>query len=143
LSRPETTGDITAVLSWKDRVFAAWESGKTGTKIGVSVFKRGKKIDELEIPEGHRQPISQILIFGSWIVACCSNELLVWKSANYEYYTAITPPRSGFAKSGKSLSGVICNMPTFLNKVFVGRQDGSVEIWNLRTGFVASSPPSL
>lgn len=25
-------------------------------------------------------------------------------------------------------------MPTYLNKIFVGRQDGSVEIWNLSTG---------
>jgi U3 small nucleolar RNA-associated protein 21 len=38
----------------------------------------------------------------------------------------------------------MCNMPTYLNKVFVGRNDGAVDIWNLRSGKLLHTlqPPS-
>jgi U3 small nucleolar RNA-associated protein 21 len=132
LTRPQTEGDVTAIASWRDRVFAAWSGNG---KIGVSVFKRGKRIDELEATDDLDEPIHQVLIFGSWIVGCCSTKIVVWKSAGYEYYTILMPPHPGRRDANKILSG-ICNMPTFLNKIFVGRDDGSVEIWNVSTGSV-------
>lgn len=133
LTRPQTEGDITAIASWKDRAFAAWSGG---IRIGVSIFKRGKRIDVLEVPDDQDEPIHQLLIFGSWIVGCCASRIVVWKSANYEYYTTLVPPRSGGRKAGAVLSGGISSMPTFLNKIFVGRGDGGVEIWNVSTGLV-------
>ncbi|KAH0541505.1 hypothetical protein FGG08_004046 [Glutinoglossum americanum] len=141
LTRPQTEGDITAVTSWKDKVFAAWSSG---AKIGISVFKRGKQIDELETPDDLDEPVHQLLIFGSWIVGCCSAKIVVWRSANYEYYTTLAPPRSGRRDTGTILSGGISSMPTFLNKIFAGRGDGGVEIWNVSTGKLVYTilPPS-
>ncbi|KAH0551639.1 hypothetical protein GP486_007144, partial [Trichoglossum hirsutum] len=142
LTRPQTEGDITAIVSWKDRVFAAWSEGTT--RIGVSVFKRGKRVGVLEVPDDLDEPIGQLLIFGSWIVGCCASKIVVWKSANHEHYTTLVPPRSGGRKAGAVLSGGVTSMPTFLNKIFVGRADGGVEIWNVSTGKLIYTilPPS-
>lgn len=85
---------------------------------------------ELEGVSSMNEPIKKLLIFGSWIVGCCATRIEVWKSTTNEHYTTITPT----ASSGASLTGDICNMPTLLNKAFVGKQDGSVEMWNVSTG---------
>ena len=98
------------------------------------VYKRGKKIAELEIPPDSKEPIDQIIIFGTWIVGCCANRVEVWKSGNYEHYTTVAPLPSRMKTAASTLSGCICNMPTFLNKILVGKNDGSVDIWNVNTG---------
>ncbi|MCJ1402943.1 hypothetical protein MMC11_006164 [Xylographa trunciseda] len=145
ITRPETPEDITATFAWKDRVFAAWGGTLAEGESGVWVFKRGKRIAELERPAGMNESISQLLIFGSWIVGCCSTRLEVWKSGTYEHYTTIKSSRSRAGRGSETLSGVFCNMPTLLNKILVGKQDGSVEIWNLSTGnlIYTITPPKL
>ncbi|KAI9886830.1 MAG: hypothetical protein M1823_001329 [Watsoniomyces obsoletus] len=130
LTRPSTPEPITATVAWKDFVLAAW-GGEDAGSVGVWVFKRGKKVAELEIIPGAKGRINQLLVFGSWIVGCCSNQIHVWKSASYEYYTTLTP--TGSREDGV-LSGGICTLPTFLNKIIAGRRDGSIEIWNVSTG---------
>lgn len=134
VTRPQTPGIITATAAWRERVFAAWKDHGSDSS-GVWVFKRGKKIDEVEMPPGSHEPIRQLLIFGTWIIACCENQIQVWKSTSYEHYTTLVPSGARTGKGRRTLSGVICTMPTFLNKIFVGRQDGSVEIWNVGTGY--------
>ena len=144
LTRPQTPDDITATLAWKDRVFAAWGGEATGGHVGVWVFKRGKKVGELDRPPGLSESINQLVIFGSWIVGGSSTRIEVWKSATYEHYTTLTPTIPRKAGQGRILSGGICNMPTYLNKIFVGKQDGGLDIWNLRTGKLIYTilPPS-
>lgn len=102
-------------------------------------------MEELVLPAGSSEPITQILIFGSWIVGCRANQIEVWKSTTYEHYTTIMPASSRSVKEGGALSGGITNMPTFLNKIMVGKRDGSVDIWNLNTGKLIYTilPPSL
>ncbi|CAF9930300.1 MAG: hypothetical protein ALECFALPRED_004572 [Alectoria fallacina] len=134
LTRPQTPADITATVAWKDRVFAAWGGEAASSDVGVWVFKRGKKVAELERPLRLSESINRLLVFGSWIVGSCSTRIEVWKSATYEHYTTLTPTMSKKAGQGAILSGGICNMPTYLNKAFVGKQDGSLDIWNLSTG---------
>jgi U3 small nucleolar RNA-associated protein 21 len=140
LTRPQTPEIITSTLAWKDRVFASW-GGASGSSPGMWVFKRGKKIAELPIPEDLDQSIKQITIFGSWIVGCCSTRIEVWRSTSYEHYTTIYPTSN--SKGGNSLTA-ICTMPTYLNKIFAGRKDGGVEIWNISTGKLIYTvlPPS-
>ena len=133
-SRPQTPAIITATYAWKDRVFAAWGGQATGSNVGVWVFKRGKRIAELELPERLYEPIRQITVFGTWIIGCCLTRVEVWKSATHEHYTTITPPRLSKSTAAQSLSGAISHLPTFLNKIFLGKQDGGVDIWNLSTG---------
>ncbi|KAI9681428.1 MAG: hypothetical protein M1817_002712 [Caeruleum heppii] len=146
LSRPETPASITATAAWKDRVFAAWGNPHDGVSSvssqGIWVFKRGKKTDELECPSGLAEPVQQLLVFGSWIVACCHTRIEVWQSTSYEHYTTLFPPSSGHGSD--VLAGKVCNMPTYLNKIFSARMDGKLEIWNLSTGKLVYTilPPS-
>lgn len=115
-------------------VLAAWGGEEPGSQRGIWSFKRGKKVDELELPQGLDENISQLLVFGAWIVGCCSTRIEVWKSTTLEHYTTLTAPFSRHGGSRNLLTGGICNMPTYLNKILAGRQDGSVEIWNVSTG---------
>ena len=125
-------------------MFAAWGGEAQGSHVGVWVFKRGKRVGELEVPRDLSESISRIAVFGSWIVGCCSTRIEVWKSTTYEHYTTLTSTLSRKASQGSVFSGCLCNMPTFLNKIFAGRGDGSVEIWNLSTGKLIYTilPPS-
>lgn len=115
-------------------MFAAWGGGVAEKDVGLWVFKRGKKIGELVMPAGSFEPITQVLIFGSWVLACRLNQIEVWRSTTYEHYTTILPAGLRSLKGGGTLSGGITHMPTFLNKIVVGKRDGSVEIWNLNSG---------
>ncbi|KZZ97229.1 snoRNA binding protein [Ascosphaera apis ARSEF 7405] len=134
LTRPQTPGPISATCSWKAYVFAAWDaSGLPGQSSGIWVFKRGKKVAEIPMPTD-TEKIDKILVFGSWIVGCCGRRIEVWKSATFEHYTTLLPPASGLPSENNILTGAVCTMPTYLNKIFVGRVDGAVDIWNLSTG---------
>ncbi|KAK3352394.1 Utp21 specific WD40 associated putative domain-containing protein [Lasiosphaeria hispida] len=142
VTRPQTPADITATYAWKEKVYAAWGDARNGEPQGIWVFQRGKKVAELELPVDLDQPIRQILIFGTWIVACALTRIEVWKSTTMEHYTTIF---SSATKQGDNeLTGGVCNMPTFLNKIFIGRRDGWVEIWNVSTGKLIYTilPPS-
>ncbi|OCK86302.1 WD repeat-containing protein 36 [Lepidopterella palustris CBS 459.81] len=128
ITRPQTPETITASTSWKDQVLAAWGGEEPQAARGVWVFKRGKKVDELELPRFMEENIKQLLVFGAWIVGCCSSKIEVWKSSTLEHYTTL------HGTSANLLSGGVCNMPTYLNKIFAGMQDGTIAIWNLSTG---------
>ncbi|KAI4196976.1 MAG: hypothetical protein LQ348_002216 [Seirophora lacunosa] len=131
ITRPQTPAPITATVAWKEKVLAAWAGGGTN---GVWIFQRGRQVGELEMPIDLEEPIEELIVFGAWIVARCVTRIEVWKSASYEHYTTITPTLSHAPAARNTLSGGVCNMPTFLNKVLVGKQDGSVDIWNVSTG---------
>lgn len=128
ITRPQTPENISATLAWKKVVFAAWSGSKHNSARGVWVFQRGKKVAELEPPRGGIEEIRRLVVLGEWIVGCGTTKLEVWRTATLEHYTTLQ------GASASALSGCICNMPTYLNKIFVGRRDGSVEIWNLSTG---------
>ncbi|KAL8826877.1 MAG: hypothetical protein Q9191_003528 [Dirinaria sp. TL-2023a] len=130
LTRPQTPSEITASCAWRDRVLAAWGGEVQGSHVGVWAFKRGRKVAELEMPKRSNESIRKLLVFGAWTVGCCSTSIEVWKSATCEHYTTITPRGS----SGAPLPGEVCNMPTMLNKLLVGKNDGTVEMWNVSTG---------
>jgi U3 small nucleolar RNA-associated protein 21 len=126
-TRPQTPEDITATLAWKRVVLTAWGGDDADAARGVWLFQRGLKTGELEVPRGMQENVAQLLVFGAWIVGCCASRIEVWKSSTLEHYTTLQ------GASSSPLSGSICTMPTYLNKIFAGRQDGSVEIWNLST----------
>lgn len=132
VTRPQTLADITATYAWASRVYAAWGDPRNGESQGFWVFQRGNKVAELELPPDLDQPIRQILIFGSWIVGCAVSRIEIWKSSTLEHYTTLFPVASG--KGDNELTGGVCNMPTYLNKICAGRKDGWVEIWNVSTG---------
>ena len=126
ITRPQTPETITASAAWKDKVFAAWGGdGPDATQRGVWMFQRGKKEAELEMPTGWRENVKRFCIFGSWIVGVCETQMLVWKTANLEMYTTLQ------GISPIPFTDCMASLPTFLNKIIVGRHDGSSEIWNV------------
>lgn len=129
VTRPQTPGPITATASFGGQLLAAWATSGSQSTRGVWIFNRGKKVGQLRLPVELDEDIVQILQYGSWIVGCCSTRIEVWSSTTFEHYTTLMPPFSD-----NVLTGGICTMPTFTNKIFAGREDGSVEIWNVGTG---------
>lgn len=142
MTRPQTPCDITATCAWKQQVFAAWGDSRHGESQGLWVFQRGKKIGELELPADLQQPIRQIIVFGAWVIACGLTRIEVFKNETLEHYTTLYTMAA--EKGNNELTGGICTMPTYLNKIFAGRRDGWVEIWNVSTGKLVYTilPPS-
>ncbi|CAF3531640.1 hypothetical protein SNK03_011010 [Fusarium graminearum] len=131
ITRPQTPADITATLAWKQQIFAAWGGSTKGEPQGVWIFQRGKKVNELVLPSDLNEPIQQIQVLGTWTIVAALTRIEIFKTATLEHYTTIhtTPASNG----GNEITGGIVSMPTFLNKIFVGRKDGWVEIWNVST----------
>ncbi|KAI0852989.1 WD domain-containing protein [Daldinia vernicosa] len=142
ITRPQTPSTITATCAWKQKVFVAWGDSREGSSQGIWIFQRGKKVGELELPSDLHEPIKQILVFGSWVVACGLTRIEVWKTTTLEHYTTLFTMAS--KKLDNELTGGICTMPTYLNKIFAGRRNGWVEIWNISTGKLIYTilPPS-
>lgn len=143
MTSPQTPFEITATCAWKGKVLAAWgDPSKGASHQGIWVFQRGKKVGQLELPSDLQQPIKQILVFGSWVVACSTTRIEVWKATTFEHYTTLYTMAT--RKGDNELTGGICTMPTYLNKIFAGRRDGWVEIWNVSTGNLIYTllPPS-
>ena len=144
ITRPQTPQVITASIAWKDKIIAAWggadndDGAEQRSSVGLWVFKRGKREAELELPKGWDHIVRAFCIFGSWIVGVCENQLLVWKSATFELYTTLQ------GTSPVPFTSCVASLPTFLNKIIVGRQNGSVELWNVSTGKLVYTilPPS-
>jgi len=135
ITRPQTPGPITATTAWADKVVGAWVVEEAGRKSrGVWIYKRGKKVAEVEMPLELDEDVVELLIYGSWIIGCCTTRIEVWKSESLEHYTSLLPPFSATGGQSLVLTGGICYMPTYTNKIFAGREDGSVEIWNVSTG---------
>ncbi|KAJ5550716.1 Small-subunit processome Utp21 [Penicillium sp. DV-2018c] len=143
LTRPQTPEIITATCAWQDKVFAAWGHLRPQSPGGIWVFKRGKRIAVLEGPTDLKGPIKNLVVFGSWIVGCWAGGLEIWRTGTYEHYASLRPQAIRGSSSEQVYSGVMCNMPTYLNKMFVGRSDGAVDIWNLRSGKLLHTLPAL
>ncbi|CAK7265827.1 rRNA-processing protein utp21 [Sporothrix epigloea] len=127
----ESDGDDDDGGSGNERKDNVGTRTKSATQ-GVWIFQRGRKVGELPIPRDLTEPVRQILIFGTWIVGLAKTRIEIWKSTTLEHYTTLQPTAS--SPGGNELTGGMCTMPTFLNKLFVGRADGWVEIWNVSSG---------
>ncbi|KAI5795714.1 Utp21 specific WD40 associated putative domain-containing protein [Geopyxis carbonaria] len=126
VSSPPTPGVITRVVAHRDVVYAAF-SYADGSP-GVWVFRRGKKVGELEgLGEGEGGRYGawvELIVFGEWVVGALDRGLVVWRRDGGECYTVI------------EVEGTVAlvHPSAFLNKVVVGRRNGDVEVWNVKTG---------
>lgn len=129
ITRPQTPGQITATTAWKDFVLSAWAKPVNGhVSAGVWIYKRGKQVAELATPRPIDEEIQSLTVFGSWIVGSTRSRLHVWTTSTLEHYATLqTNPDVPFTATATTL-------PTLLNKVLVGKTDGSVEIWNVSSG---------
>lgn len=135
VTRPQTPGDITASVAARETVYGAWAQGG---RVGVWAFRRGRREAELEVPRGWRAGVKALCCFGGWLVGVCETAMLVWKAGRAELYTTL------HGASPLPFTGCVSSLPTFLNKLIVGRQDGSAEIWNVSSGKLIYTllPPS-
>lgn len=128
VSSPATPGLIRRVVAHKDLVYAAFDD----ELIRVWIFKRGKKIAELEpvrtLQSGGKRDgrWRELLIFGDWVVGAFDWGLVVWRRTTGEVYTEIEVVGEVTA---------LVHPSTFLNKVVVGKANGSLEIWNVKTRY--------
>ncbi|KAI5360775.1 Putative small-subunit processome, Utp21, WD40/YVTN repeat-like-containing domain superfamily [Septoria linicola] len=138
ITRPQTPEIVTASTAWKDKIVAAWGSDDAYSERGVWVMKRGKKEAEVEWPAECDENVQAFCILGSWLVGVCDTQLLIWKTTTFELHTTLR------GISPIPFTKCISGLPTFLNKILVGRQDGSAEIWNISSGKLVYTvlPPS-
>ncbi|KAJ5110725.1 hypothetical protein N7532_001260 [Penicillium argentinense] len=141
LTRPQTPEIITATYAWQDKVFAAWGHLRPRSPGGIWVFKRGKRVATLDSPS-LGAPIERLIVFGSWVVGCWAGGLEVWKTGTNEHYASLRPRSTPGTSEDQVYARILCNMPTYLNKIFVGRNDGAIDIWNLRSGKLIHTLPA-
>ncbi|KAF8469092.1 Utp21 specific WD40 associated putative domain-containing protein [Kalaharituber pfeilii] len=130
LSSPCTPADIRRVAAWKEYIYAAFGGTVADTAHGVWVFRRGKKVAELESPLGgwNKDGWKELLIFGDWVVGAFGNgEMVIWKVSTKEVHTEIQSTKGG------EILGVV-HPSTYLNKIVVARIRGELQIWNVKTG---------
>lgn len=133
VSSPATPGTIRRVVAHKDVVYAAFDDAL----IRVWIFKRGKKIGELEPVKtqesgGKRDGRwRELLVFGEWIIGVFDWGLVVWKRETGEVYTEIEVATIG---GGGEVTAAV-HPSTFLNKVVLAKMDGVLEIWNVKTWY--------
>lgn len=134
ITRPLTPHDITASVAWKNQLYAAWYDHHVTERAGIWIYQRGKRVGELPLPEDVQEPIQSVVPLGSWLVACCITRVEVWNSATNEHRVSLHRPQNTAAGSRGFFTGVACSLPTYLNKIFLGTEDGSIEVYNVSTG---------
>jgi len=132
--------EITCIDTYQDLVY-------TSTSSSIHIFKRGKIVGRLLGPL--KSNISQFIVLGIQIIALNSDgsEMYIWttdtmgkfgnldflvlglKEMYAELYSTITFP-SGFVAT------TIQHPATYVNKVVIGSQTGSLAIYNIQTGLV-------
>ncbi|KAF8251672.1 Utp21-domain-containing protein [Wilcoxina mikolae CBS 423.85] len=123
VSSPPTPGLITRVVAYKD-VYAAFSDHGVA---GVWIFKRGKKVGELQKPAQKWGAWKELIVFGEWVIGAFERALVVWKKEGGEVYTEIEMGGKGGAIAA------VCHPSAYLNKLVVARRNGDLEIWNVKT----------
>ncbi|KAK5082364.1 rRNA-processing protein utp21 [Lithohypha guttulata] len=131
ISSPLCPHTITATCAYRDRVLVAWGHENAQRGSGVWVFRRGRLVAQLEQPQSPDRAIHKVLVLGNWIVGCGRKTVEVWKNDSYEHYTSISSTNS---TSQHADFTALCTLPTFVNKIFVGKSDGQLDIYNVSTG---------
>jgi U3 small nucleolar RNA-associated protein 21 len=130
VSSPPTPGMIARVVAHKDVVYVAFADTGTCGGGGVWIFKRGKKIGELQQPSQNWGARKELIVFGEWVVQAFAKALVVWRRETGEVYTEIEMG----GKSGAATA--VCHPSAYLNKLVVARRSGDLEIWNIKTRYL-------
>ncbi|BFZ56439.1 rRNA-processing protein utp21 [Savitreella phatthalungensis] len=96
-----------------------------GTGSAIVAQRRGKDVWSIDVGA----EVVDMVAFGTWLVAATSKpDFRVYNlGARDEEYATLS--LAGHA----AVTGML-HMPTYLNKVVIGRDDGTLELWNVRTG---------
>ncbi|KAF9344305.1 hypothetical protein BGX34_005797, partial [Mortierella sp. NVP85] len=115
-----TSAPITALATHGDIVFVA-----SGSEV-VS-FKRAKEVGRFSCGTDPRLSIASLEIFGQHIISICSdNTVKLNDHSTGEMYTTITFDSSFTVTT-------LIHPSTYLNKILIGSNQGTMQLWNIRT----------
>ncbi|KAG4304068.1 hypothetical protein PORY_002591 [Pneumocystis oryctolagi] len=132
---PKTEKKISFICSWNDFVFAAVEQE-------IFVYRKGKLVLELSMKQTCEGNIMLMDAFSGYLVTYTDrNHLTVWNVLSQGNFPGIFLNNCAYITEiyseiefGKK-SRVLCMIhpATYLNKLILGKIDGTLELWNIRT----------
>ncbi|KAG8363632.1 hypothetical protein BUALT_Bualt19G0042600 [Buddleja alternifolia] len=118
---PQLPKKIRALASYRDYTFAAY-----GNNVGV--FKRAHLVVTWE---SHNAKVSHLLLFGEHILSVdVKGNIFIWA---FKGIAESLSPVGHISLGNKFTPSCIMHPDTYLNKVIVGSQEGSLQLWNIST----------
>ncbi|CAA0817996.1 transducin family protein / WD-40 repeat family protein [Striga hermonthica] len=118
---PQLPKKIRALASYRDYTFAAYGHN-------VAVFKRAHQVATWE---SHEAKVNHLLLFGDYILSVdVMGNIFIWA---YKGITENTSPVGRISLGTKFTPTCIMHPDTYLNKILVGSQEGSLQLWNIST----------
>nr|XP_043610060.1 U3 small nucleolar RNA-associated protein 21 homolog [Erigeron canadensis] len=118
---PQLSNKIRALASYRDYTFAAY-----GNRIGV--FKRAHQVATWI---RHETKVNLLLLFGEHILSVdVKGNVFIWAFKGTDENPA---PVGHILLDGEFTPSCIMHPDTYLNKVILGSQDGSLQLWNIST----------
>ncbi|CAN1224039.1 U3 small nucleolar RNA-associated protein 21 homolog [Linum grandiflorum] len=121
LVSPQLPSKIRALASYRDFTFAAYASH-------IAVFKRAQKVATLS---RHSAKVGRLLVFGDYVLSVdLDGNLFTWAFKGIDG----DPAPIGHIKLDDGFTpSCILHPDTYLNKVVLGSQEGSLQLWNIST----------
>lgn len=118
---PQLPKKIRALASFRDFTFAAY-----GTDIGV--FRRTQQVATWS---KHEEKVNSLLLFGEHVLSVdIKGNLFIWVFKELEQNLE---PLGQIFLEDKFSPSCIMHPDTYLNKVIIGSQEGSMQLWNIST----------
>lgn len=121
LAGPQLPKKIRAIASYKDYTFAAYGSD-------IAVFKR---TDQVATWSRHEEKVNMLYLFGEYVLSAdAKGNVFMWAFRGAE---PNTEPVGSISLGDKFTPTCIMHPDTYLNKVIVGSEEGSLQLWNIST----------
>ncbi|CAH9085598.1 unnamed protein product [Cuscuta epithymum] len=118
---PQLPKKIRALASYRDYTFAAYGND-------IAVVKRAHQVATWS---RHSAKVNHLLLFGDHILSVdVEGNILTW---NFKGINENLAPAGHLLLEGKITPSCIMHPDTYLNKVIVGTQEGTLQLWNIST----------
>ncbi|NXV36831.1 WDR36 protein, partial [Rissa tridactyla] len=119
--------DITCLAADRMLIFASYDNI-------LHAFARNKEV--VHTYEGHKARIHLLLPFGDHVISVdVDNVLIVWNIQSEEQYLQVDFDKATFAVSA------VLHPSTYLNKILLGSEQGSLQLWNIKSNKLLYSFP--
>ncbi|NXT13258.1 WDR36 protein, partial [Prunella fulvescens] len=113
--------DITCLAADRMLIFASYDNI-------LHAFARNKEV--VHTYEGHKAKIHLLQPFGDHVISVdVDNVLIVWNIQSEEEYLQIDFDKTTFAVSA------LLHPSTYLNKILLGSEQGTLQLWNIRSNY--------
>ncbi|NXN42272.1 WDR36 protein, partial [Rhinoptilus africanus] len=119
--------DITCLAADRMLIFASYNNV-------LHAFARNKEV--VHTYEGHKARIHLLQPFGDHVISVdVDNVLIVWNIQSEEQYLQVDFDKTTFAVSA------VLHPSTYLNKILLGSEQGSMQLWNIKSNKLLYSFP--